>query len=64
MGFLGRDMARPPAHDRVATVLQWEGIVLDPVGATVAIITLEVWWSCIRPGAVVSGESGHGWRSR
>ena len=41
------DFIRPT--ERLATILRWEGIIIDPIGAILAVLTY---------GAVVSGDTG------
>jgi NhaP-type Na+/H+ or K+/H+ antiporter len=44
---------RPTA--RVASVLRWEGIVIDPVGATIAVLVFEV----VAGGAAATAHASH-----
>ncbi len=44
---------RPTA--RVASVLRWEGIVIDPVGATIAVLVFEV----VAGGAAATANASH-----
>ena len=51
-------LARPRAPS--STILRWEGIMIDPIGATLALVVLEVVLEDAAPGERLLGTAGVG----